>query len=259
MGNNRISTREWIERTVLALVFIFIGGIGIVVFNPWGRQWIANRVDNYLWRVGLSFLLLVISWLVCRSERYRKLGQITFALFVLFAAISLDWVLGRFLFDSLHVSDATPAGWALPKLNENYYTLAHSSGTEMIPETMYRFQQSLKQESDIDGDLVKMNEKYDTEYAGWEIIPPLTTGVMNRRVAGPYSTFSLRGLEFVKQQTRENLNFVSLDAFFIEDQLKVKYGADVRKMNETIGTDYRTWGEVCLSRLKLSRILLGLV
>ena len=118
MKNNCLSPREWIERIVLALVFILIGGVAIVVFNPWGRQWIADRVDNYLWRVGLSLLLLILSWLVRRSERYRKVGQIIFALFILFAAVSLDWVFGLFLLDSLHVSDTTPAGWAFLKLND---------------------------------------------------------------------------------------------------------------------------------------------
>ena len=118
MKNNCLSPREWIERIVLALVFILIGGVAIVVFNPWGRQWIVDRVDNYLWRVGLSLLLLILSWLVRRSERYRKVGQIIFALFILFAAVSLDWVFGLFLLDSLHVSDTTPAGWAFLKLND---------------------------------------------------------------------------------------------------------------------------------------------
>jgi hypothetical protein len=66
----------------------------------------------------LSFLLLVIAWLVHRRDRYKKYWKIFFALFILSIAASLDWIFGRFLFDSLHVSDATPAGWALPKLNE---------------------------------------------------------------------------------------------------------------------------------------------
>ncbi|MBN1485434.1 MAG: CPBP family intramembrane metalloprotease, partial [Chloroflexia bacterium] len=118
MKNNRRSPREWIERTVLALVFVFMGGIAIVVFNPWGSQWIVDRVDNYLWRAGLSLLLLVVSLLVRRSERCHKFGQVMFGLFILFAAISLDWVFGRFLLDSLHVSDATPAAWAFLKVND---------------------------------------------------------------------------------------------------------------------------------------------
>jgi uncharacterized protein len=116
--DNRLSPGEWIERIVLALVFVFIGGVAIVVFNPWGRQWIVDRVDNYLWRAGLSLLLLILSWWVRRSEHYRKVGPVIFALFILFAAVSLDWVFGLFLLDSLHVSDATPAGWTFLKLND---------------------------------------------------------------------------------------------------------------------------------------------
>ncbi|HUT15267.1 MAG TPA: CPBP family intramembrane glutamic endopeptidase [Anaerolineae bacterium] len=118
MKSPRLSAREWSERTILALLFIVIGGVVMIVFSPWGKQRFVDPVDNYLWRAGLSLLLVVIAWLVYRSGRYEKYWQLFFALFILSVAVSLDWVFGRFLFDSLHVSDTTPAGWALPKLNE---------------------------------------------------------------------------------------------------------------------------------------------
>jgi membrane protease YdiL (CAAX protease family) len=117
MNNPRLSAREWIEQIVLALVFTGIGGVTMIVFKPWGKQYF-DPVDNYLWRIGLSFLLLVAAWLVHRSAHLAKYWQIFFALFILSVALSLDWVFGSYLFDSLHVSDATPAGWALPKLND---------------------------------------------------------------------------------------------------------------------------------------------
>ena len=118
MKSPRLSAREWSERTILALLFLVIGGVVMIVFSPWGKQRFVDPVDNYLWRAGLSLLLVVITWLVYRSGRYEKYWQLFFALFILSVAVSLDWVFGRFLFDSLHVSDTTPAGWALPKLNE---------------------------------------------------------------------------------------------------------------------------------------------
>jgi membrane protease YdiL (CAAX protease family) len=117
MNNPRLLAREWIERIVLALVFTGIGGVTMIVFKPWGKQYF-DPVDNYLWRIGLSVLLLATAWLVHRCGRFAKYWRIFFALFILSVALSLDWVFGSYLFDSLHVSDATPAGWALPKLND---------------------------------------------------------------------------------------------------------------------------------------------
>jgi membrane protease YdiL (CAAX protease family) len=117
MKSDHLSACEWLERIVLALVFVGIGGAIMIVFKPWGRQYFGP-VDNYLWRLGLSFLLLVAAWLAHRSPRFAKYWQIVFALFILSVALSLDWVFGSYLFDTLHVSDSTLAGWALPKLND---------------------------------------------------------------------------------------------------------------------------------------------
>ncbi len=119
MMNNRLTTREWGERIVLALVFIAVGAAIMVVFKPWGHQYFNdNQIENYLWRIGLSVLLLGVTWWVHKIPRLEKYWQIFLALFILSVAVSLDWVFGRFLFDTLHVSDTTPAGWAYQKLNE---------------------------------------------------------------------------------------------------------------------------------------------
>jgi uncharacterized protein len=118
MKNDRLAARDWIDRIVLALAFIAIGGVIMTIFKPWMKQAWSNPADNYLWRIGLSVLLLVVAWLVTRCKYYEKYWQILFAFFTLSVAVSLDWVFGRFLFDTLHISDSTPAGWALQKLNE---------------------------------------------------------------------------------------------------------------------------------------------
>ena len=117
MKNNRLTTKEWSERFILALLFISIGGMLMIVFKPWGKQYF-DPVPNYLCRIGLSIFLLVLTWLAHRSRGYEKYWQIFFAFFILSVALSLDWVFGSFLFDSLHMNDAIPAGWALPKLND---------------------------------------------------------------------------------------------------------------------------------------------
>ena len=118
MKNNRLSAGDWAERIVLALLFIGFGGLIMIVFKPWGKQNFSNPVDNYLWRIGLSVVLLAVAWLAHRSMRYEKYWQIFFAFFILATALSLDWVFGQFLYNSLHLSDATPAGWGYEKLNE---------------------------------------------------------------------------------------------------------------------------------------------
>ncbi len=118
MNNNGLSARAWIERIVLALLFIGIGGFIMIVFKPWGKQHIADPVGNYLWRVGVSAVLLVFALLVRRSSQFEKFWQLFFAMFILSTALSLDWVFGKFLYNSLHLSDAEPIGWMYEKLHE---------------------------------------------------------------------------------------------------------------------------------------------
>lgn len=108
--------REWGERIGLALLFAAIGSLIMLVFSPWRP--LLGRVDDYLGRIGLIVLLLIAAWLVRRSTRYAKYWQILFGLFVMAVAVSLDWVFGIYLIDSLAVNGNTPAGFALLKLNE---------------------------------------------------------------------------------------------------------------------------------------------
>jgi uncharacterized protein len=117
MKNTHLATREWLERIILALLFTGLGGLIMIVFKPWGKQFF-EPVENYIWRIGLSAALLVLAWLVHRSRGFEKYWQLFFALFILSFALSLDWVFGKFLYDSLHLSDAAPTSWALEKLNE---------------------------------------------------------------------------------------------------------------------------------------------
>ncbi len=117
MKSNRLSTREWLERIILALVFIGVGGAIMIVFKPWGKQ-VFGPIDNFLWRLGLGFLLLIATWLVHRSARLAKYWQIVFAIFILSTALSLDWIFGNNLSDSLHIKDTTPAGFTMYKLDD---------------------------------------------------------------------------------------------------------------------------------------------
>jgi membrane protease YdiL (CAAX protease family) len=97
-------------------LFTAIGSLIMLVFSPWRP--LLGRVNDYLGRIGLIVLLLVAVWLVRRSRRFEKYWQILFGFFVMAIAVSLAWVFGIYLIDYLGVTDNTPAGWALLKLNE---------------------------------------------------------------------------------------------------------------------------------------------
>ena len=118
MKNNHLSAREWVDRIVIALLFIGIGGFIMIVLKPWGKQYIDDPVNNYLWRLGVSAILLVLALLARRNSRFEKFWQLFFAMFILSTALSLDWVFGKFLYNSLHLSDAEPIGWVYEKLHE---------------------------------------------------------------------------------------------------------------------------------------------
>lgn len=109
---------SWVDRLVMALVFISVGGVIMVVLKPWGRDMIPDRVDQYLIRLGVSLGLFLAVQITCRITRLGKYCQVVNGLFILSVAVSLDWVLGRFLYDTLGLSDSRPLDWALQKLHE---------------------------------------------------------------------------------------------------------------------------------------------
>jgi len=117
MKTNRLSAREWGERIFLTLLFTAIGSLIMVVFGPWGQP-LLSRVADYLGRIGLIVVLLAATTLARRSKRFERYWQVLFAFFIMALAVSLDRVFGVYLIDYLGVTDSTPAGWALPKLNE---------------------------------------------------------------------------------------------------------------------------------------------
>lgn len=124
MKRNHLSAREWGERIVLALLFVAIGSFIMIVFNPWGAGPKLNRVDDYLTKIGISILLLVVALLARKSERFEKYWQVLFAFFILTVAVSLDFVFGRHMITHLGLTDLTPRGWALQKLNECFVVVS---------------------------------------------------------------------------------------------------------------------------------------
>jgi uncharacterized protein len=118
MKRDLFSTREWAGRILLALLFIALAGFIMIVFSPWVDEPKLGRVDDHLAKIGVSGIFLGTALLARRSERFKKYWEILFALFILIVAISLERVYGYYVVEFMGVRDLTPAGWALPKLNE---------------------------------------------------------------------------------------------------------------------------------------------
>jgi membrane protease YdiL (CAAX protease family) len=116
MKNNRLSTKEWGERILLALLFTAIGSLIMIVFSP--LRPLLDRAVDYLGRIGLISLLLIAVLLVRKSTRFEKYWQVLLGLLILAIAVSIDWVFGRYLIDSLGVNGNTPVSFTLLKLNE---------------------------------------------------------------------------------------------------------------------------------------------
>ncbi len=116
MKENSLSAREWRERIILALLFMAIGSLIMVVFSPWAP--LLDKVTDYLGRFGLAVLLLTLTLLASRASQFEKYRPLLLGLFIMSVAVSLDWIFGIYLIEYLGVTDGSPAGWALLKLNE---------------------------------------------------------------------------------------------------------------------------------------------
>lgn len=116
MKNNRLSTREWGERLVLALLFVATGFLIFFVFSPL-RPFLA-RGGDYLGRIGLIAILLTVFLLARKSKRFEKYGQVLLGLLIMAMAVSFDRIFSIYLIVYLGVTDTTAAGWAISKLNE---------------------------------------------------------------------------------------------------------------------------------------------
>jgi membrane protease YdiL (CAAX protease family) len=118
MEGDRLSAGQWRERFVLAFLFTVIGSLVMIVFSPlrpvleWGA--------DYLGRIVLIALLLVAVGLVRKSARYSQYLSILIGLLILAIAVSLDWIFGRYLMDSLGIDGNSPASFTLLKLNEGF-------------------------------------------------------------------------------------------------------------------------------------------
>jgi len=117
----RLSDREWIERIVLALLFLGLGALIYIVFSPLRPlldKTSSDRMVDYLGRAGLTAVLLAVVLLMRRSSHYQKYTPVFVGLLIMTVAVSLDRFLSVYLLEYLGVDGNTPAGFALLKLNE---------------------------------------------------------------------------------------------------------------------------------------------
>ncbi len=118
MQLDRPSPGKWADRLILALIFIVVGSLVMIVFSP--LRPVLEWSTDYLGRIVLIALLLIVAGLLRNSTRYHQYLPMTIGLLILAIAVSLDWIFGRYLMDSLGVDGASPASFALLKLNEGF-------------------------------------------------------------------------------------------------------------------------------------------
>jgi len=137
-----------------------------------------------------------------------------------------------------------------PKINEFHYEIGQAYGQQIIPEMTRRFKAELAAEPDVHGSIEALNRKYDCQYVGWEQVYLSSRSRLSyeRSYSGDYTPFERRCVGFINKRPWEDMIFWSPDAVFVETVLKVKYTPDIRRMNKRLGTTFRSWREVCLSR-----------
>jgi membrane protease YdiL (CAAX protease family) len=124
MKNNRLSAWEWVERILAAVVFTAAAAGIMIVFSPWGSKTVLLPVWDYVAKIAVSLLLLILALLARKRPRLERYWQIIFALFILTVVVTLQRIFGYYLIKFMGVTDVTPAGWALPKLNECFVAIS---------------------------------------------------------------------------------------------------------------------------------------
>jgi membrane protease YdiL (CAAX protease family) len=108
------NVHPWLERIILAFIFILIGTLIIVVFSPY-RPIFKGWVDLIL-RLILLGSLLTTAILARKSTRLTTYWPLIFGFFILALAVSLDLWIARLLMDALGSSGNTPRSLAMEKL-----------------------------------------------------------------------------------------------------------------------------------------------
>lgn len=134
------------------------------------------------------------------------------------------------------------------QFNEFHRNLGHAYSEGVTPKFTRKFIRELKAKPGVDGSIDKLNVKFGSSFPQWDVIKVSDVRLLQRDFSGQFSPFGRRMIEFAMKQPSEDLNYFSLDAYFVEQTLRPKYAGGIRQMNETLGTNFRSWPEVTLSR-----------
>lgn len=121
MQKTYITTYSLYERLSLAILFIVMGSIVYLVFSPIRPMFdhnSAEKIADYLGRLGLIIFLLAMVLLVRRSEHLKKYTPVILGLLIMTIAVTMDRIFGIYLIDYLQISGSTVVDYALLKLNE---------------------------------------------------------------------------------------------------------------------------------------------
>lgn len=116
MQTRSASTSGLWSKLLFILFFIAAGTLIIVVFSPW-RPLLQHRPDYY-GRLAMLVFFGLLYLFVRRNARLQPYSQVVLGLLILALTFTLDWIFGRYYFDTLHFNDATPKEWAATKVNE---------------------------------------------------------------------------------------------------------------------------------------------
>jgi membrane protease YdiL (CAAX protease family) len=116
METKQTSRTGWAQQLILFLIFVTIGSIIMVMFNPWRPT--LNIQADYIVRLSLIGILYLASQIARKSARFKQYWLVIFGFFTLVTAVSLDYIFGLHLITEVGVTDTTTRGWALQKFNE---------------------------------------------------------------------------------------------------------------------------------------------
>ncbi len=117
MNSSRLSSREWGERILLALFFAIVGLTLTAILSPFTPM-LDKRTLGYLGRIGLTFLLAIAILIMKKTGIFAKYLQIVQGLFIMSLSITLIWVFGMFILESLPLNENSILGYVLPKVQD---------------------------------------------------------------------------------------------------------------------------------------------
>jgi membrane protease YdiL (CAAX protease family) len=113
----------WIERAILAVLFIGLGSLIYLVFSPY-RPMIESPTMDYLGRLGLILLLVAGVVLTRKTPIFQPYRPVFIGLLIMTVTVILDYTTAIFFIKHLALNINTPSGYALQKLNQSFIIIS---------------------------------------------------------------------------------------------------------------------------------------